>query len=330
VNPVTARQDLVERLLGGPRTLRRRVVATLVGISLLSARKLWRALGFPGVGDEVVAFTDADRDALQRTVQMVRDGVIDEDTTIAMARALGQTTDRLVSWQMEALLEHLAQQAGRAGADEQVHPVEVVDRLVDDFEKLLVYSWRRQMAAAISRLSDVPESGVELTVGFADLVSYTRLSQRLEQRELSVLVQRFEGLAADLVTTGGGRVVKTVGDEVLFTADEPRAAAVIALSISERMAVDDVVPDVRIGISHGPVLRSLGDVYGPTVNLASRLTAIAQPGTVITDPRTGRALQDHPQIVLVAQRRRQVRGFGVLQPLLVAPSGPASQLIRVD
>ncbi len=327
MNPVTARQDLVERLLGGPRTLRRREVARAVGISLLSARKLWRALGFPGVGDEVVAFTRADRDALGRAVQMVRDGVIDEDTAIAMARALGQTTDRLVSWQTEALMEHLARQSA-AGAE--VHPIEVVDRLVADFEQLLVYSWRRQMAAAISRLSDSPESGVELTVGFADHVSYTRLSQRLEQRQLSVLVQRFEGLAADLVTTGGGRVVKTVGDEVLFTAEEPVAAAVIALSISERMAVDDVVPDVRIGISHGPVLRSLGDVYGPTVNLASRLTALAQPGTVITDSRTGRALQHHPQLVLVAQRRRQVRGFGVLQPLLVAPSSPTSQLLDVD
>jgi adenylate cyclase len=327
VNPVTARQDLVERLLGGPRTLRRREVARAVGISLLSARKLWRALGFPGVGDEVVAFTDADREALALTVDMVRDGVIDEETAIAMARALGQSTDRLVSWQTEALMEHLARQSA-AGAE--VSPIEVVDRLVDDFEKLLVYSWRRQMAAAIARLADTPDSGVELTVGFADLVSYTRLSQRLEQHELSVLVQRFEGLTADLVTTGGGRVVKTVGDEVLFTADEPAAAAVIALSISERMAVDDVVPDVRIGISHGPVLRSLGDVYGPTVNLASRLTALAQPGTVITDPRTGQALQDQPQIVLVAQRRRQVRGFGWLQPLLVAPSGPTSQLITVD
>jgi adenylate cyclase len=327
VNPVTARQDLVERLLGGPRTLRRREVARAVGISLLSARKLWRALGFPGVDDEVKAFTDADREALELTVGLVRDGVLDEETAIVMARALGQTTDRLVSWQTEALLEHLERQSATGV---QVHPLDIVDRLVDDFEKLLVYSWRRQMAAAIARLADESEGDGELTVGFADLVSYTRLSQRLEQRELSVLVQRFEGLAADLVTVGGGRVVKTVGDEVLFTAGDPVAAAVIALSISERMAVDDVVPDVRIGISHGPVLRSLGDVYGPTVNLASRLTALAQPGTVMTDPRTGQALQDHPQIVLVAQRRRQVRGFGSLQPLLVAPSGPTSPLITVD
>lgn len=321
------RQELVERLLGGPRVLRRREVSRAVGISLLSARKLWRALGFPGVGDQDLAFTDADRQALERVVTLVREGVIDEETAIASARALGQSTDRLVSWQIEALMEYLTHQVAEGFP---VDPIAVVDRVVDDLEQLLVYSWRRQMAAAVSRLADLPEASSELTVGFADLVSYTRLSQRLEQRDLSVLVQRFEGLAADVITAGGGRLVKTVGDEVLFTADDPVAAAVIALSLAERLAVDDVVPDVRIGLAHGPVLRSLGDVYGPTVNLASRLTALAQPGTVVTDPRTARALQDQPDIVLIAQRRRHVRGFGQIQPLLITAAGPASALISVD
>jgi adenylate cyclase len=78
------------------------------------------------------------------------------------------------------------------------------------------------------------------------------------------------------------------------------------------------------------VLRSLGDVYGTTVNLASRLTALAQPGTVVTDPQTAKALQDQPDIVLVAQRRRLVRGFGQVQPLLVAPTGGTTRLITVD
>lgn len=324
---MTTRDELEERLLGGPRTLRRRDVARAVGVSLLSVRKLWRALGFASVPDEVVAFTDADQDALARVVTLVREGVMDEDTAIAWARALGQTTDRLVSWQTEALLEHLGR---RAAAGAAVDPLDVMDRVADDLERLLVYSWRRQMAAAVGRLGVTAEDDGELTIGFADLVSYTRLSQRLDQRDLGTLVQRFEGLAADVITAGGGRVVKTVGDEVLFTAADPVAGAVIAMSISERMAVDDVVPDVRVGIAHGPVLRRLGDVYGPTVNLASRLTSLAQPGTVVTDPHTARALQDQPEMVLVAQRRRQVRGFGVLQPLLVAPAGPDSPLISVD
>jgi adenylate cyclase len=320
-----------QRLLGGRRRWRRREVASRAGVSLLSARKLWRALGFANVSDADVAFTDGDVEALARVAAMVRSGLVDEPTAITLARALGQTSDRLVSWQTEALVEYLSAAAGSAPHQ----TLGRLDDLVDDLEQLLVYAWRRHLAATVAWLTDAPgaeelATAAPLTVGFADLVSYTRLSQRLEQRELGVLVQRFEGLAADVVTAGGGRVVKTVGDEVLFTADAPAAGALIALSLSEQMAVDDVVPDVRVGLAHGQVLRSLGDVYGPTVNLASRLTALAQPGTVVTDPETATLLGDREDLVLVPQRSRQVRGFGQMRPLLVARAGPQPRLMDVD
>jgi adenylate cyclase len=332
--PRDARSDggaLERDLLGGPRRWRRRDVALRAGVSQLSSRKLWRALGFAGVGDDDLAFTDADIAALGRVARLVRGGLLDEPTAIALARALGHTADRLVSWQTEALLEHLA-------AEDVTAPEDVLARLralSGDLEELLVYAWRRHLAAAASWLSEAADdrdlaAAAPMTVGFADLVSYTRLSQRLEQRELGVLVQRFEGLASDVVTAGGGRVVKTVGDEVLFAADEPIAAAVIALSLSEQMAVDEIVPDVRVGLAHGEVLRSLGDVYGPTVNLASRLTALAQPGTVVTDPSTARLLDPEPDLVLVPQRPRQVRGFGIMRPLLVARAGPQRHTIDLD
>jgi adenylate cyclase len=319
------------RLLGGPRRLRRREVARLVGVSVLSARKLWRALGFANVTDEDVAFTDADAEALGRTVGLVRSGLVDEPTAIALARALGQSTERLVCWQVEALAEHLN---GRPGAASVEVALQHLEELTGELECLLVYSWRRQLAAAVSRLTG--EAGLDgtassdLTVGFADLVAYTRLSRRLSHRALIRLVQRFEALACDVVAAGGGRVVKTVGDEALFTAAGPLEGAIIALSLTEQMAVDTVLPDVRVGIVHGPVLHSLGDVFGSTVNLASRLTALAQPGTVMTDAATATHLADSPDLILVPQGRRQVRGFGSVQPLLVAKTGPQAPLITLD
>ncbi|HET9655047.1 MAG TPA: adenylate/guanylate cyclase domain-containing protein [Kineosporiaceae bacterium] len=326
-----AARQLELRLLGGPRRLRRREVARLVGVSVLSARKLWRALGFANVTDEDLAFTDADAAALSRMVGLVRAGLVDEPTAIALARALGQTTERLVSWQVEALAEHLSQQPGAATPEVAVHHL---GELADDLERLVVYAWRRQLAASVSRLGTEQDldtaASSHLTVGFADLVSYTRLSQGLAQQELIRLVQRFEGLACDVVAAGGGRVVKTVGDEVLFTAEDPMAGAIIGLSLSEQMAVDSVLPDVRVGLAHGPVLRSLGDVFGSTVNLASRLTALAQPGTVVTDPATAARLAGDEDLVLVPQRRRQVRGFGTVQPLLIARTGPHAPLITLD
>jgi adenylate cyclase len=330
-------EELEQSLLGGPRRWRRREVAHNAGVSLLSARKLWRALGFASVDDDDLAFTDDDVLALERTVAMVRDDLIDEATAIAFARALGQNTDRMVSWQVEALMEHQVrcehpECVGGGGDAAVAHLAPIVDEL----EQLLVYTWRRKLAAAVVRIGpdhdrggDAGGSG-ELTVGFADLVSYTQLSQRLSQSDLGVLVQRFEALAADQVTAGGGRVIKTVGDEMLFTARDPVSAAVIGLSLSEKMATDAVVPDVRVGIAHGPVLHSLGDVYGPTVNLASRLTALAEPGTVVTDAETAKLLAEHEALTLVPQRRRKVRGFGTLQPLLVTRAGVGELLIDLD
>ena len=115
-------------------------------------------------------------------------------------------------------------------------------------------------------------------MGFADLVSYTRLSQRLEERELALLVDRFGRRSSDVIAGAGGRLVKTIGDEVLFVADTPAAAATIGLELAEAMAADPELPDVRVGIATGTVLTRMGDVFGRTVNLASRLTALAAPG----------------------------------------------------
>lgn len=327
----TPARNLQRRLRGGTRYLRRREVARSADVSVRSARKLWRALGFPVAAEEDAVFTDADVQALARVVGLVRAEKLDEVTAIALARALGQTTDRLVSWQTEALVEYLDLPAEEL--PERL--VGYIDELADELEALLVYVWRRKLAESVSRLSadsghpEDPVSGV-LAVGFADLVSYTDLALRLEPRELGALVQRFEGVASDVITQGGGRVIKTVGDEVLFTAADALSGAVIALSLSERMAVDDLVPDVRVGLAYGSVLRSLGDVYGPTVNLASRLTRLAEPGTVVCDPETGHELARHQDLALVPQPPKVVRGFGDLEPLLVTRAGPDSALISID
>jgi adenylate cyclase len=329
--PTDPAARLEQRLLGGPRRWRRREVARAGGVSLLSARKLWRALGFANVSDDDVAFTDADVEALNRTITTVRRGLLDEPTTIALARALGQTTDRLASWQTEAIASFLHSTQEPRDSDELA---ELLDDLVGDLEVLVVYAWRRRMADAISRLLAAGTAGHaasgRLAVGFADLVSYTRLAQKLEHQELGRLVHRFEGLASDLVTAGGGRVIKTVGDEVLFTTEDPVAAAVIALSLSERMSRDDLVPEVRVGLSYGAVLRSLGDVYGPTVNLASRLTSQARPGTVVTDPATAGLLSRDPRFVLLPQPRRMLSGLGQVQPLLLTRRSPGVPLITLD
>jgi adenylate cyclase len=137
--------------------------------------------------------------------------------------------------------------------------------------------------------------------------------------ELGVMVEDFEATAAEVVARGGGRVVKTVGDGVLFTATDPAAAAEIALSLPERWAAGDR-PPLRVGLAHGRVLTRLGDVYSSVVNLASRLTTVARAGSVLVDRELAARLRRHPGYRIEPLQRRSVRGFEDLQPWLVSRS----------
>ncbi|MBA2768553.1 MAG: adenylate/guanylate cyclase domain-containing protein [Sporichthyaceae bacterium] len=312
--------EIEERLLGGPRRHTRTEAAAFADVSPEYAQRLWRALGFANVGEGAAAFTDGDLIALDRLMALVRSDFLDEELAVSVTRALGHNVARLVEWQVEALGEHLEHTRALAPAEALRAAVDLSSDHLEEFEALLVYAWRRQLAAvagrALAERDAEAVSGV-LSVGFADLVSFTRLSQRLEERELAALVDRFGRRSADVIAGAGGRLVKTVGDEVLFVADSAARAARIGLELAETMAEDPVLPDVRVGIATGTVLTRMGDVFGRTVNLANRLTALAAPGTVLADRDTTEALASDPDFVLDVARTRAVRGMGLVRPGVV-------------
>src|SRR3954470_4609832 len=331
--------DVAARLLGEPRSMRRRQVSAGAEVSLLSARRFWHALGFPNVGDQDTVFTDADLQALRSVVGMVREGVFDESSALSMIRALGRTTDRLAGWQTQLMAEALGDApaadartgsvgqgsaspdtSGAVPAPETARAAALkLAELDDRLEPLLVYAWRRHLTAAISRMVADAEptqerAGVVRSVGFADLVSFTALVRRLSERQLAQVVQRFEALASDVVTAHGGRVVKTVGDEVLFVTLGTAPAGAIALDLVQAMADDDFLPDVRVGMAFGPVVSRLGDVFGTTVNPATRLTAVASPGTVLVDDALASSLASLSGFEMTPLRRRTLRGIGPVTP----------------
>ncbi|MFJ5697798.1 adenylate/guanylate cyclase domain-containing protein [Arthrobacter sp. NPDC093139] len=331
-----AMKALEARLLGGERKLRRREVAAGAGLSLLSARKLWRALGFPNLGDDDVAFTERDQAALSTAVDMVRTGKLTEEAAISVTRAIGQMTDRMVVWQIEALVEDMVHEQGVTDAVARKRLVNELPALVDPLEEMLVYSWRRQLNAAVQRLAVRAEAGLQASeegregdeddaplplaraVGFADLVSYTSLSRRMNEKTLAKLVQRFENKCAEIISVGGGRLVKTVGDEVLYIAETPAAGAEISLALAEAFTRDEILPEARVAMVWGRILSRLGDIYGPTVNLAARLTTLADPGTVLIDSMTAAALDQDERFVLIPKDAENVRGFGEILPVVLA------------
>ena len=156
----------------------------------------------------------------------------------------------------------------------------------------------------------------EATVGFADLVSFSALTNRLDDDEIGDLVEVFETRSHDAVSRRGGRVVKTQGDSVLFLAGSPADGVEIAWDIVRVIGGDKRLPDVRVGVVTGAVVLRMGDVYGPAVNLAARLVGVARRNRVITDAHTAARLSPERFETRVLPAR-PVRGFGDLEPVAV-------------
>ncbi|TQN30361.1 adenylate cyclase [Haloactinospora alba] len=314
-------EEIESALVGGEARYTREEAVRLSGAPPEFAARIWRALGFAARGEDTVAYTDSDVEALRTTSQLLADGLVDEEAAVRLARSMGQTMARLAEWQT-SILTTLSHDPKQNPAEEHLGPlVGLAKQLLPDVENLLLHIWRRQLAASTARRLAVMESNEDaaptyfpLVVGFADLVSFTTLSRELDEVDLAEVVESFEATATDIVASGGGRVVKTLGDEILYVANSARQAAEIALQLADGVKTHIEVPDVRVGIAYGPVLALLGDVFGTTVNRSSRLTSFARPGTVLVDESLAELLQGEETLQIVGVRPRHAHGLGQLQP----------------
>ncbi|HJQ47278.1 MAG TPA: adenylate/guanylate cyclase domain-containing protein [Amycolatopsis sp.] len=309
-------QERLERaLLGGQRRYTRLEVADRAGIPLERATKLWRALGFATVDDEDVVFTDADVEAVRTADQLISSGLLAPELEGAVARALGQHLSRLAEWQVHLLWSLITENEALGRDDRQV--IRLVERLVPELQRVQDFVWRRHLTAFAGRALASPEDDLEArteVAGFVDMVGYTRLTRRLDETSLSGVLERFEALATEVVADHHGRIVKMIGDEVLFVADSARDGAEIALALTERTTADESLPEVRAGMASGRILSRFGDVYGSVVNLASRLTSIARPGTILIDRELASELAGEPAYVVRPRRSVSVRGYARLRP----------------
>ena len=308
-------------LLGQEPTLTRVQVAERAGVPLDLAVTLWHQLGFPHRGDDDVAFAESDVDALRLSADLVELGILPPESQAALVRTWGRSYARLAEWQTGLLASLVL-----AGPDGERDPAEQLTTLTADVlprvEALQTYVWRRHLASAAQHLLDdagaLAQAETQLAVCFVDIVGYTTRSRSLDGAELVEWVDRFEQDTTTLVVDHGGQVIKTIGDEVLFTVDDPAAAVTVALALGARGAdEDDPFPAVRAGVAHGPVVRRLGDVFGSTVNAAARLTSAARPGSVLVDAGVHEALAgddaDDASWRFRRVRRVQAKGFSHLE-----------------
>ncbi|MEO8851522.1 MAG: adenylate/guanylate cyclase domain-containing protein, partial [Allobranchiibius sp.] len=147
--------------------------------------------------------------------------------------------------------------------------------------------------------------------------NFTQLVRQLNERELAQLVLRFESLASDIVGIHGGAVVKTIGDEVLFTHTSVEGAVDIAFDLRAASEADDLMPTMRVGMARGRVLARLGDIYGTTVNRASRLTGYAKPGKILVDQDVMDGLPDAADVHVRRKKQVDLSGIGVVDAYVI-------------
>ncbi len=312
--------DLEDSLLGGPARLSLAETAWRAGVTADEVRRIWNALGLV-LPDTGAGFAELDVDVIRRIHEAERDFEISGRTGVSLVRAVGHTTDRLVSWQVEGLVEHMRE---RYRLDDAAARLMVLDRLASVaplLEAQLVHSWRRHLAALAGRIDvelshahrveDSDELPLLRAVGLADVVGFTARTADLGSHALSDFVHDFEAAARDVVTERGGRVIKTIGDAVLFVADDPRKGAMVASELARTFAVGSASP-VRVGLVWGRVLSRFGDVFGPAVSLAARLSDAAAPGTVLLDAQTAAVLRADGGMVLEPLGAREVAGIGTV------------------
>ncbi|ACZ30054.1 adenylate/guanylate cyclase [Xylanimonas cellulosilytica DSM 15894] len=312
-------------ILGGPRRYTLDDLVEGTGLSRELIEDYWRWLGLPVQHATARWFTDSDLESLREIARLAASEHLDEQALRTLVRSMGHTTERLALWQVEAFVEHAAREKGLDDVSARLTVLDTMPHLADVLAHQLEHAWRRQLAAVTGRYAtefagarsgdrDLHKLPLRRAVGFADIVSFTKRTAGLGSEELSEFVQLFETRARDVVTEAGGRVVKTVGDAVLFIADDVQHGAEVALGLSAPHPDGPEIP-VRVGFVWGRVLSRFGDVFGESVNLASRLTEASQPGEVLVDPATAALLATSSRYALTEQPEAELQGLGAMRPV---------------
>jgi class 3 adenylate cyclase len=296
------------------------------GVDTAMLRRVWRAAGFVDPASDSPAFTPADVELF--ALIQVGTQMFGEDVMIQLVRVLGSAAQRVAEASVSAFVANVVapsideDPSGLDLARANAVGAATIPGLTQAFDGLLRHHLelaQRPADGALSRGIDIQRR----SIGFVDLVDSTALVQRVGTRELAAAMADFDSQAYEIVTAGGGRVVKLIGDEVMFVAPTPEIGVDIALRLADAFRDHDVLPEVRAAVATGDVLARDGDYGGLVVTLASRAAKIAQPSTVLVDRSTADALDGALVSVGPAQQER-LKGFAESVPLFPVMRGVGS------
>ncbi|MGA8330997.1 MAG: adenylate/guanylate cyclase domain-containing protein [Mycobacterium sp.] len=296
-------------LRSGPVAFSLRTAADSIGAPVHDVEHAWAMLGLT-VGDlDTPMLSQADVDSLATWVAMrARMG---DDAADGYLRVLGASVARLaeaVSSMIRAStptlwLGHTGDELATARAYRGVAEfVPRVGAMIDAVHRHHLVSTR----TFIEGMTQGPSAGLVCGVGFADLSGFTALTQTLTPAELSELLNEFGANTSDVVHAGGGRIVKFLGDAVMWVHADPARLATAALELVDHPRAREAGLQVRAGLAYGELLAMGGDYFGNAVNLAARLVAAAAPGQILVASDLYERLSDWPGVV---QEPLRLKGF---------------------
>jgi adenylate cyclase len=304
-----------DRVIVGPERYSSREIAERSGVEeefLIAAR---RAMGLPIPEPDEVVYTDVELESA-RMIHVAREAGISDEEQLDLLRVLGrglsQAAETLRAMPLRLVLEpgisesELSQQYAQAAA--ALYPL--VNPLVSNLLALhLRHATQSTVVSAFERSGGQLPGSREVAVCFADLVGFTRLGEEIPAEELGGLAMRLETLASE-VAEPPVRLVKTIGDAAMLASREPEpllAAALTLIDVAD--AEGEEFPQLRAGAALGKALPRAGDWFGRPVNLASRITSIARPGSLLAERELRESAGERFRFSFAGERRlRGIRG----------------------
>ena len=283
--------------------------AEQLGVAPEEVARVWALLGLTAAGPDVPVLSQADVDAL--TTWLALKTVVGEGGAYGILRVLGAAMARLAEAESTMIragtpdiqMTHTHDELATAQAYRAVAEfIPRIGALIDIVHRHHLASARTHFEGVIRDTS----ASVVCGVGFADLSGFTALTQALTPAELSELLNEFAGAVSDVVLADGGRVVKFIGDEVMWVSGSPERLVQAAVDLVDHPQAREEGLQVRAGLAYGTVLAINGDYFGSPVNLAARLVAAAAPEQILATAELHDALPDWPA---VARGPLTLKGF---------------------
>lgn len=296
-----------------------REIAELSGGDLDLLQQASAALGLPYPDPDERTLHEADLEAARR-VKAFLDAGLPEDGILQVARTIGMATARIAEANRELTVRTLMQ-PGDTERDLALRFAAAAEHMLPIFEPTLLYAARAHLLEQIRRdvigTADLASGELgattEVSICFADLVGFTKLGEEIDPEQLGMVAGRLEELAS-AVAEPPVRLVKTIGDAAMLVSAEAEEMTDAALRLVDAAEEEsEEFPRLRAGIARGPVVVQTGDYYGRPVNLASRITTIAKPGSVLADGATKQAAPEAFEYSFAGERR--LKGFDARQKL---------------